>query len=155
MQERGGCPFSHYKLHCNLQLQSASTILNQWLADTCCFFGTCILQVKNIKRLIKVPQPKGTLFVSINTSIKGTISLLIASLYLLFWHRCTSIHRRSCIKRTKIYKDNYTLFHSTIRITTTTTSLLDYICYYHCYLFSKSLWILVSKTVFLPLETCF
>jgi hypothetical protein len=105
--------------------------------------------------LIKVPQPKGTLFVSINTSIKGTISLLIASLYLLFWHRCTSIHRRSCIKRTKIYKDNYTLFHSTIRITTTTTSLLDYICYYHCYLFSKSLWILVSKTVFLPLETCF
>ena len=51
-KERGGCPFSHYKQHCNLQLQSTSTILNQWLADTCCFFGTCTPQVKNIKMLI-------------------------------------------------------------------------------------------------------
>ena len=127
------------------------------LADTCCFLGTCTPQVKNITRLIKCHNPKEHFSFSINilTSIKGSISLRIASLYLLFWHRCTSIHRRSCIIRTKISKNNYTLYHSTIKITTTTTLHSNCICYSRCYLFSELLWILLSKTAFQPLETCF
>ena len=76
--KRGLSLFSLQTKHCNLQLQSTSTILNQWFSWHLLFLWYLYPASQKHQKVDKVPQPKGTLFVSIkiHTSITSIIDRL-------------------------------------------------------------------------------
>ena len=157
-KERGGCPFSHYKQNTaaynyNQHLQSSIN----GLANTCCFFGTSTLQVKNITRLIKCHNPKEHFSFRKIYLPQLKVLFLYESQVFIF---CSGTDVRVYIGGPVSDEQRYprtTIPYTTLRSGSTTTKLLRFncICYYLRYLFSKLLWILLSSTVSQQLETCF